>query len=490
MSEFERPVCLPVLALRGLCVFPKMLTHFDVGRKSSMAAVEEALREDQQIFLVTQKDVETDHPKRNDLYTVGTVSIVKQVLRLPGENMRILVEGQYRAELLDIVQSEPYLFGRMQKLEELPYNHSLPRVEALLRQAHSQFEQFAELSGRNMQEALLRLLTSEDAGYTADFIGQDATFSYQNKQQLLGQLHPVKRLEQTVSLMAKELDILRLENEISDRVQENVDKNQRDYYLREQMSVIREELGEDADDDDADSYREKIRKLHLEQETEEKLLKEVRRMAKQAPGSQEAALLRNYLDAVLELPWNKTTKDRLDCAEAEKVLDADHYGLKDVKERILEFLAVLQLHGGQERKSPILCLVGPPGVGKTSLGQSIARAMNRNFVRVSLGGVRDEAEIRGHRRTYVGAMPGRIIQNLKKAGSANPVFMLDEIDKLASDVRAILLRHCWRCSIRRRTTPSATTISRSITTCTRSSSSRRPTCSTRFRGRCATAWRS
>ena len=253
MSEFERPVCLPVLALRGLCVFPKMLTHFDVGRKSSMAAVEEALREDQQIFLVTQKDVETDHPKRNDLYTVGTVSIVKQVLRLPGENMRILVEGQYRAELLDIVQSEPYLFGRMQKLEELPYNHSLPRVEALLRQAHSQFEQFAELSGRNMQEALLRLLTSEDAGYTADFIGQDATFSYQNKQQLLGQLHPVKRLEQTVSLMAKELDILRLENEISDRVQENVDKNQRDYYLREQMSVIREELGEDADDDDADS---------------------------------------------------------------------------------------------------------------------------------------------------------------------------------------------------------------------------------------------
>lgn len=431
MSEFERPVCLPVLALRGLCVFPKMLTHFDVGRKSSMAAVEEALREDQQIFLVTQKDVETDHPKRNDLYTVGTVSIVKQVLRLPGENMRILVEGQYRAELLDIVQSEPYLFGRMQKLEELPYNHSLPRVEALLRQAHSQFEQFAELSGRNMQEALLRLLTSEDAGYTADFIGQDATFSYQNKQQLLGQLHPVKRLEQTVSLMAKELDILRLENEISDRVQENVDKNQRDYYLREQMSVIREELGEDADDDDADSYREKIRKLHLEQETEEKLLKEVRRMAKQAPGSQEAALLRNYLDAVLELPWNKTTKERLDVAQARKILDADHYGLEKVKERILETLAVRQL--APELPGQILCLVGPPGVGKTSIAASIARAMKRKYIRVSLGGVRDESDIRGHRKTYVGAMPGRIITALTQVGVKNPLILLDEVDKLTRD---------------------------------------------------------
>ena len=433
MSEFERPVCLPVLALRGLCVFPKMLTHFDVGRKSSMAAVEEALREDQQIFLVTQKDVETDHPKRNDLYTVGTVSIVKQVLRLPGENMRILVEGQYRAELLDIVQSEPYLFGRMQKLEELPYNHSLPHVEALLRQAHSQFEQFAELSGRNMQEALLRLLTSEDAGYTADFIGQDATFSYQNKQQLLGQLHPVKRLEQTVSLMAKELDILRLENEISDRVQENVDKNQRDYYLREQMSVIREELGEDADDDDADSYREKIRKLHLEQETEEKLLKEVRRMAKQAPGSQEAALLRNYLDAVLELPWNKTTKERLDVAQARKILDADHYGLEKVKERILETLAVRQL--APELPGQILCLVGPPGVGKTSIAISIARALNRKLARISLGGVHDEAEIRGHRKTYIGAMPGRIMAAVSHAGSKNALLLLDEIDKLGSDYK-------------------------------------------------------
>ena len=433
MSEYKPFVCLPVLTLRGLCVFPEMLTHFDVGRKKSILAVEEALREDQTIFLVTQRDVQNDDPKKADLYETGTVAVVKQILRLPGENMRILVEGKYRASLVDVVQSDPYLFGRMMSLDDAPYNRALNRVEALVRQAHSQFEQFCDLSGRNMQEALLQMLASNDAGYVADFIGQNATFSYQDKQRLLEQLHPVKRLELAVSLMAKELDVLRLENEISEKVQESVDKNQRDYYLREQLSAIREELGEDAEDDDADAYREKIRKLHLEEETEEKLLKEVRRMAKQPPNSQEAALLRNYLDTVLELPWSKRTKERLDVRHARKILDADHYGLDKVKQRVLETLAVRQL--APELPGQILCLVGPPGVGKTSIAISIASALNRKLARISLGGVHDEAEIRGHRKTYIGAMPGRIMAAISRAGSKNALLLLDEIDKLGSDYK-------------------------------------------------------
>lgn len=433
MSEHNPFTCLPILALRGLCVFPGMLTHFDVGRKKSMLAVEEALREDQKIFLVAQKDVQVDEPKKSDLYDAGTIAEVKQVLRLPGENMRILVEGRCRASLLDVVQSDPYLFGRMSELEDAPYARGAARTEALIRQAHSQFEQFCELTGRNMQDALLQMLASNEPGYIADLIGQNAAFAYQDKQRLVEQLHPVKRLELAVSLMAKELDVLKLENEISEKVQESVDKNQRDYYLREQMNAIREELGEGDEDDDADAYRAKIQKLQLPEETEEKLLKEVRRMSKQPPNSQEAALLRNYLDAVIELPWNTRTKERLDVRQARKILDADHYGLEKVKERILETLAVRQL--APELPGQILCLVGPPGVGKTSIAISIARALNRKLARISLGGVHDEAEIRGHRKTYIGAMPGRIMAGIAHAGSKNALLLLDEIDKLGSDYK-------------------------------------------------------
>ena len=432
MSEYKPFVCLPVLALRGLVVFPGMTTHFDVGRVKSARAVEEAISTDQQIFLVAQRELETDDPKRDDLYEFGTVSVIKQILRMPGDNMRILVEGKYRAQLVDCIQSEPYLFGRVMPMETAGCNTAAARVQALVRQAHSLFEQFAELVGKNAPDALLQLLSSEEPGYVADFIGQNASFSYQDKQKLLEQLHPVRRMELAVKLLAKELEILKLENEISDKVQKSVDKGQRDYYLREQLHVIRDELGE-SEDDDAASYADRIRDLHLPEQTEEKLLKETKRLAKQQGNSAEASVIRNYLDAILELPWNARTEERLDVKQAEKILDADHYGLEKVKARVLETLAVRQL--APQLPGQILCLVGPPGVGKTSIAISIAKALNRNLARLSLGGVHDEAEIRGHRKTYIGAMPGRIMTALIQAKSKNALLLLDEIDKLGNDYK-------------------------------------------------------
>ena len=433
MSEYKPLTCLPVLPLRGLVVFPGIVTHFDVGRLKSAKSVEEAMRADQRIFLTAQKDLSVDDPKKNDLYAVGTVAIVKQILRMPGDNMRILVEGKFRAELVDCIQSEPYLFARVEEIEEPAYNASLPRVQALLRQAHGAYEQFVELAAKNLQDGLLQVLSSEDPGFVADFIAQNSSIVYQDKQKILEQPHPVKRLELTVKLLAKELEILQLENEISEKVQQNVNKGQRDYYLREQMHVIREELGEEDDEADSEGYQEKIRALKLPEQTETKLLKEARRLGKQQQNSAEAAVIRNYLDLVLELPWNTRTKERLDVKAAEKILDEDHFGLEPVKKRILETLAVRQL--APELPGQILCLVGPPGVGKTSIAISIARALNRRLARISLGGVHDEAEIRGHRKTYIGAMPGRIMTGISQAKSKNALLLLDEIDKLGSDYK-------------------------------------------------------
>ena len=432
MSEYKPLTCLPVLPLRGIVVFPGCVTHFDVGRSKSARAVEEAMRGDQMIFLVAQRDVQCDEPKKADLYQIGTVAYVRQILRLPGDNMRILVEGKYRAQLTDMIHSEPYFFARAMELDVPGYNASVPRTQALVRQAHQLFEQFIDLAVKSGQENLLQGSAGDDAGELADFIAQNATFGYEDKQKILETLPPVHRLELCVRTMAKELDILRLESEINDQVQQNVNQNQRDYYLREQLHVIREELGED-DDSDADSYRTKIKALKLPEETEEKLLREVARFARQQPGSAEASVLRNYLDTVLELPWNKETKERLDVKAAAKILDEDHFGLETVKKRILETLAVRQL--APELPGQILCLVGPPGVGKTSIARSIAESLGRKYVRISLGGVRDEAEIRGHRRTYIGAMPGKIISAMITAKSSNPLMLLDEIDKLAGDFR-------------------------------------------------------
>ena len=432
MSEYKPLTCLPVLALRGLVVFPGSVTHFDVGRVSSARAVEEAMRADQMIFLIAQRDVQCENPKKTDLYSVGTVAYVRQILRLPGDNMRILVEGKYRAQLTDLIHAEPYLFGRAMELDEPGYNAALPRTQALVRQAHLLFEQFIDLAVKSGQENLLQGSATDDAGRLADFIAQNATFGYEEKQAILETLPPVQRLLRCVRAMAKELEILRLEGEINEQVQQNVNQNQRDYYLREQMHVIREELGE-GDDNDADGYRQKIQALKLPAATEEKLLREVSRFARQQAGSAEAAVLRNYLDTILDLPWNTETKEQLDVKAAGKILDEDHFGLEAVKKRILETLAVRQL--APELPGQILCLVGPPGVGKTSIAISIARALNRNLARLSLGGVRDEAEIRGHRKTYIGAMPGRIMTALIQAKSKNALLLLDEIDKLGSDYK-------------------------------------------------------
>jgi len=433
MSEILITQKIPILALRGLNVFPRMTVHFDVGRKKSVLAVEEAMHGKQEILLIAQKDILVDNPEQKDLFTIGTVAVIKQILKLPGDNIRILVEGKYRARLAECNKTDPFLYGKIESVHEPGYLKGSPRVAALIRQAHSLFEQYVELSNRNLQENVLNLLASTDPGYVADFIAQNSSIDYLEKQKVLQMLHPVRRLELACTQLARELEILQLEAEIQDKVQANINKGQRDYYLREQMRVIREELGEEDEEEEIHTYEERIAALQLPKDTEEKLLKEVRRLSKQPSNSSEAALIRTYLDTCLDVPWNTRTKERVDIAAAKKLLDDDHFGLDKVKERILEILAVKKL--APDMHGQIICLVGPPGVGKTSIAMSIARALNRNLARLSLGGVHDEADIRGHRKTYIGAMPGRIINAVIHAGSKNALLLLDEIDKLGSDYR-------------------------------------------------------
>ena len=434
MNEILLSQRLPVLALRGLNVFPGMTIHFDVGRKKSVRAIEEAMHNHgQEIFLVTQRDVQDDDPDLSGLYAIGTVSVVKQILKLPGETIRILVQGKYRARITECIQSEPYLFGRVETVSDLPYSKASPKTEALLREAQALYEHFLELTGRSVQDGLGALLTSQDLGYIADYITQNSTINYTDKQRILEQLHPLKRLEQATILLGRELHILQLETEIQEKVQESVNKGQRDYYLREQMRVIQNELGEGDEEEELQQYHDAITKLEAPEEVVEKLLKELRRLGKQPSNSAEAAVLRTYLDTCLELPWNKRTKERVDVRAAHKILDEDHFGLEKVKERILEIFAVRKM--APELPAQIICLVGPPGVGKTSVATSIARALNRNMARISLGGIHDEADIRGHRKTYIGAMPGRIMAAIQQAGAKNALLLLDEIDKLGSDYR-------------------------------------------------------
>ena len=433
MSEVLYPKKIPTLALRGVCVFPGMLTHFDVERPQSVAAIDEAMKSNQTLFLIAQRDVQQNDPSFDVLCDLGTVAKIKQVLRVPGDVVRVLVEGQYRARVLQPIQELPYLYAYVDQVPEESYNANSAKAEALARQALDLFEEYIELSPRSMQETLSKVLGMTDVGYIADFIGQHAGFHYLEKQKILEQLHPVKRLQLAIKMLAKELEVVRLQSELQEKTQSSVNSGQRDYFLREQMQLIRRELGDEDDEDEPEIYRTKIRDLHLPQETEEKLLKEVSRLSKQPVGSSEASLLRNYLDTCLELPWNVKTKERVDMKAARRILDEDHYGLEQVKKRILEMLAVKKL--APNMPATILCLVGPPGVGKTSIAISIARCLGRNLARISLGGVHDEADIRGHRKTYIGAMPGRILSGVLQAKTSNPLMLLDEIDKMGADYR-------------------------------------------------------
>lgn len=425
---------LPMIPLRGLTIFPYMVLHFDIGRNKSVRALEEALVKNQLVFLVTQKEAEIDEPSVDDIYKVGTITKVKQMLKLPGDVIRVLVEGISRAEIQQIISEESFFEVEVLEKEMDDELNKNPEIEAYMRSVTSAFEEYVNITSRLSLDNLYNVISIEEPGRLADVIAAHMALSPNQSQELLECFDVRKRLETLLGFLMKELEILDIEKEINLKVRKQIDKVQKEYYLREQLRAIKAELGEnDEIDQEVEEYEKKIEKANLPDEVREKAKDELGRLSRMGPGSAEASVIRAYLDWILDLPWNYETEDILDIKRAEKILDEDHYGLKKVKERIVEFLAVRSFYN--KIKSPILCLVGPPGVGKTSLGRSIARAMNRKFVRLSLGGVRDEAEIRGHRRTYVGAIPGGIINSIKIAGSKNPVFLLDEIDKMSSDFR-------------------------------------------------------
>lgn len=426
---------LPVIPLRGLAVFPYMVLHFDVGREKSINALEEAMVDEQLIFLTSQKEAEIDVPTPDDFYHVGTICKIKQMLKLPGDTVRVLVEGISRAKIKEIVDDEK---GFSSTLEEIIYDEDLLKedkeVEALMRNVFDSFEEYINISNRISPEILLTLSDIDDASRYVDTIASNMFLKPLQKQEVLEIFDPKERLEKVYKILLEELDILKIEKKISLRVKKQVNRVQKEYYLKEQLKAIHKELGEDEETtDDIEEYKKQLKNIKVKKEIKEKISKEINRLSKMSSSSAESGVIRNYLDTIFALPWNKESKDKMDLKESAKILDEDHYGLDKVKERILEYLAIRTLSNSM--KGPIVCLVGPPGVGKTSIAKSIAKSLNRKFVRVSLGGVRDESEIRGHRRTYVGAIPGRIINAMKEAKTKNPVFLFDEIDKMASDFR-------------------------------------------------------
>ncbi len=425
---------LPLLPLRGLTIFPYMVLHFDVGRPKSIAALEAAMVNDQEIFLITQKDIKLEDPEPDDLYEVGTISKIKQLLKLPGDTIRVLVEGIERAKILEFIKEDTHYEVELATPAKYDPNEIELELEAISRSVMSVFEDYVKLSNKISPETLLTVNTLEDPGRLADIIAANILVKTEDKQNVLDSFHPVERLEILYDILLREIEILEIEKKINQRVKKQVDKVQREYYLREQLKAIQKELGEsDGLAGEIEEYEERIEKANLPEEAHEKATKELDRLSRMGPGSAEGSVIRTYLDWILDLPWHVETEDNLDLKNAAIILDEDHYGLEKVKERVVEYLAVRQMT--KTMKGPILCFVGPPGVGKTSIAKSIARSLNRKFVRMSVGGVRDEAEIRGHRRTYVGAIPGRIIASIKLAGSKNPVFLLDEIDKIGSDFR-------------------------------------------------------
>lgn len=432
-SEKKQKKKLPLLPLRGLTVFPFMTLYFDVGRDKSIKALEEAMINDQLIFLVAQKDASTDSPGADDIYSIGTISKVKQLLKLQGDTIRVLVEGINRAEIKKIVQHEPFFIAEVAETQ-IEEDFDENEVEALKRRLISLFEDYVKLSGKVSPDTALSVVEIGNVSQISDIIANNIPLKIEQKQAILSEFHPLRRIEKLLQILYQETEILEIEKDINSKVRKQIDKLQKEYYLREQMKAIQTELGDrEGIAGEVEEYKEKLKTAELPEEVEKKVLKELDRLLKMPQGSAEGGVIRTYLDWIFDLPWNKSTEELIDLKSAEDILEHDHYGLSKVKERIVEYLAVQKLKN--TLKGPILCLVGPPGVGKTSIAKSIAKALNRNYVRISLGGVKDESEIRGHRRTYVGSMPGRIISALKQAGSNNPLILLDEIDKMSSDFR-------------------------------------------------------
>lgn len=425
---------LPAIALRGTAILPGMIVHFDVSRERSVKAIEAAMLNDQKIFLVTQKDPEVETPEISDLYHVGTIAYIKQVVKLPKNLLRVLVEGTERAELLSFSQEAPFLESEISVLSAEDEEEYPPAVrEAMCRSLRELFQQFAGESGKVSRELVNQILSIENLEELVEQISVNLSLSYQNRQKLLEAVSLRDRYELLGAILTNEIEVVEIGKDLQKKIKARIDKNQREYILREQLKLIREELGEENTVDDAEEFKNKLKKLEASKEVKEKIGKEIDRFKSMSSNAAETTVLRGYIETLLALPWDKRSTDSDDLQEAWKVLQEGHYGLKEVKERIMEFLSVRKLT--QKGKSPILCLVGPPGTGKTSIARSIAEAMNKKYVRICLGGVRDEAEIRGHRKTYVGAMPGRITEALKQVGVSNPLMLLDEIDKTSSDYK-------------------------------------------------------
>mgnify|MGYP001022475932 FL=1 len=426
---------LPTIALRGLVVFPNNLVHFEVGREKSIAAVEWAMANNSNVFLVAQKSMDTTEPQQADLFSYGVVAEVKQVLRVSGDLVKVLVEGKYRAKLSALDASGDFLLSAVRPAPvRAGKADDAVETEALLRALKAGFDEYLGMNPRLGKDVVFAIVSSDDPAFLSEYMPANLLFRYEDKQAVMDEGTLNGRLKKLIEMLRRECQVMKIEKEIAEKVNESMDKNQRDYYLHEQLHIISDELGEGDDTHaEADEYRRRITGLHLAEDSEKKLLKEVDRLSKMQGSNQEATVIRTYLDTCLDLPWNTFTVDDLDISRAQQILDRDHYGLKKVKDRILETLAVRKL--APDVKAQIICLVGPPGVGKTSIARSIAESLGRKYVRISLGGVRDEAEIRGHRRTYIGAMPGKIITAMISAKSANPLMLLDEIDKLAGDFR-------------------------------------------------------
>ena len=429
-SRKQTTVTMPVIALRGLQVFPHMVLTFDVGRAKSVASLEQAMLADQRILLVGQRNADTDDPGRDDLFQVGTISVVREVLNLPGDTIRVLVEGECRGVLLQLTRETDWLQGRVQRVNDTAEDSI--QLQALVRTAQDLFEELTRVSQRYGEDVADAIRDMRDPCEMTDVIAANVLTHMEDRQQILEELNLEKRIEKLCTILAREKELANIEKQVHARIKAQIEKNQRDYYLREQIRAIQTELGDD-DGTETDTLRKRMEALPLNEEARKKCEKELERLSRMAPGTPEIGVSRTYVEWILDLPWGKETEDQLDLARARKVLDEDHFGLEKVKERIIEYLAVLSMK--KDLRGPILCFVGPPGVGKTSIVKAIAQSIGRKFVQMSLGGVRDEAEIRGHRRTYIGASPGRIIYGMKQAGTMNPVFLFDEIDKMGADVR-------------------------------------------------------